>query len=74
MPRASSPIDGINRDTYAEALRAHGHRNVITIDGEDDLAAAVAPYLKAGRRGDRDWARARSRAGCIISRKSWRRS
>ena len=37
------PIDGINRDTYAEALRAHGHRNVLTIEGEDDLAAAVAP-------------------------------
>ena len=42
------PIDGIDRDTYAEALRAHGHRNVITIDGEADLAAAVAPYLKPG--------------------------
>ena len=42
------PIEGINRDTYAEALRAHGHRNVITIEGEDDLAAAVAPYLKPG--------------------------
>ena len=42
------PIEGINRDSYAEALRAHGHRNVITIDGEDDLAAAVAPYVKPG--------------------------
>jgi UDP-N-acetylmuramate--alanine ligase len=42
------PIDGIDRDSYAEALRAHGHRNVITIDGEDDLAAAVAPYVKPG--------------------------
>jgi UDP-N-acetylmuramate--alanine ligase len=42
------PIEGINRDTYAEALRAHGHRNVITIEGEGDLAAAVAPYLKPG--------------------------
>ena len=47
------PIEGINRDTYAEALRAHGHRNVITIDGEDDLAAAVAPYRQARRRRDR---------------------
>ena len=45
-----APIEGINRDTYAEALRAHGHRNVITIDGEDDLAAAVAPYVKPGAR------------------------
>jgi len=42
------PIDGINRDTFAEALRAHGHRNVITIEGEDDLAGAVAPYVKPG--------------------------
>src|SRR5579885_2931238 len=29
-----APIEGISRDTYAEALRAHGHRNVITIEGE----------------------------------------
>ena len=43
-----APIEGISRDSYAEALRAHGHRNVITIEGEDDLAAAVAPYLKPG--------------------------
>ena len=43
-----APIDGISRDSYAEALRAHGHRNVIVIDGEDDLAAAVAPYVKPG--------------------------
>jgi UDP-N-acetylmuramate--alanine ligase len=42
------PIEGINRDTYAEALRAHGHRNVIVIDGEDELAGAVAPYMKPG--------------------------
>jgi len=43
-----APIEGINRDTYAEALRAHGHRNVIVIDGEDELAAVVAPYMKPG--------------------------
>src|ERR1700728_646069 len=42
------PIEGINRDSYAEALRAHGHRYVVTIDGENDLAATVAPHLKAG--------------------------
>jgi len=42
------PIDGIDRDAYAEALRAHGHRNVITIEGEADLAVAVAPHLKPG--------------------------
>jgi len=41
-------IEGINRDTYADALRAHGHRNVLTINGEDDLAATVKPFLKPG--------------------------
>ncbi len=41
-------IEGINRDSYAEALRAHGHRNVLTIDGEADLAATVKPFLKPG--------------------------
>jgi UDP-N-acetylmuramate--alanine ligase len=41
-------IAGINRDTYAEALRAHGHRNVLVIDGEDDLAATVKPFLRPG--------------------------
>jgi UDP-N-acetylmuramate--alanine ligase len=47
-PAGERPIDGINRDTYAEALRSHGHRNVLTIDGEGDLVAAIAPFVKAG--------------------------
>jgi UDP-N-acetylmuramate--alanine ligase len=42
------PVEGITRDTFAEALRAHGHRNVHTIEGETDLAQAVAPHLKPG--------------------------
>jgi UDP-N-acetylmuramate--alanine ligase len=36
------PIEGINRDTYAEALRAHGHRDVRVIEGADDLPGLVA--------------------------------
>jgi UDP-N-acetylmuramate--alanine ligase len=47
-PAGEAPIEGFNRDTYAEALRSHGHRNVLVIDGEADLAAAVAPWLKPG--------------------------
>jgi UDP-N-acetylmuramate--alanine ligase len=35
------PIEGINRDTYAEALRAHGHRDVRVIDSAEDLPALV---------------------------------
>jgi UDP-N-acetylmuramate--alanine ligase len=42
------PIEGFNRDTYAEALRAHGHRNVLTIDGEADLPAILVKYAKPG--------------------------
>ena len=31
------PIEGVSRDSYAEALRAHGHRDVRVIDGAADL-------------------------------------
>ncbi len=47
-PAGEAPIEGIHRDSYAEALRAHGHRNVQTIDGETDLAALIAPCAKPG--------------------------
>jgi UDP-N-acetylmuramate--alanine ligase len=43
-----APIEGFNRDSYADALRAHGHRHVETIDGGEDLAAVVAPHMKPG--------------------------
>ena len=47
-PAGEKPIEGIDRDTYAESLRAHGHRNVRVIDGADDLAAAVADVMMPG--------------------------
>jgi len=47
-PAGEQPIEGIDRDTYAEALRAHGHRKVLVIDGEPDLASTVAPLAKRG--------------------------
>jgi len=37
-----APIPGFDRDSFAEALRAHGHRFVTTIEGEADLAETVA--------------------------------
>ncbi len=43
-----APIEGINRDTYAEALRAHGHRNVRVVEGPDDLPAVVAEFAQPG--------------------------
>ncbi len=47
-PAGEAPIEGINRDTYAESLRGHGHRNVLVIDAEGDLPALVAPLMKPG--------------------------
>jgi UDP-N-acetylmuramate--alanine ligase len=45
------PIPGFDRDSYAEALRAHGHRNVVTIEGEADLAPAIARLANTLRPG-----------------------
>ena len=43
-----SPIEGINRDTLAEGLRAHGHKHVVTIEGPDDLPALIGDLAKPG--------------------------
>jgi UDP-N-acetylmuramate--alanine ligase len=43
-----APIDGIDRDSFANGLRAHGHRNVMTIDGPDDLPKLVRDWAKPG--------------------------
>jgi UDP-N-acetylmuramate--alanine ligase len=43
-----SPIDGIDCDTLAEGLRAHGHKRVMTIDGPDDLPALIGDLAKPG--------------------------
>ena len=47
-PAGEQPIAGIDRDTYAEALRAHGHRNVQVIDGGLDLVRVIGPLAKEG--------------------------
>jgi UDP-N-acetylmuramate--alanine ligase len=43
-----APIEGFDRDSFADGLRAHGHRNVLVIDGPDDLPAVVGPHAKPG--------------------------
>jgi UDP-N-acetylmuramate--alanine ligase len=35
------PIEGFSRDSFAEALRAHGHRDVRVIEGAEDLPALI---------------------------------
>ena len=47
-PAGEQAIEGFSRDSYAEALRAHGHRNVHVIDGEADLPGVIAPIAKPG--------------------------
>jgi UDP-N-acetylmuramate--alanine ligase len=47
-PAGEQPIDGINHIAYAEAVRAHGHRNVRTIEGPGELPAAIADVAKPG--------------------------
>lgn len=42
------PIAGIDRDAYANSLRAHGHRDVRVIDGPEDLAPLIGGLAKPG--------------------------
>jgi UDP-N-acetylmuramate--alanine ligase len=42
------PIDGIDRDAYANSLRAHGHRDVRVIDGPNDLPPLIGELAKPG--------------------------
>jgi UDP-N-acetylmuramate--alanine ligase len=42
------PIPGATGDALAEAIRAHGHRDVTFVEKRVDLPAAVAPRLREG--------------------------
>jgi UDP-N-acetylmuramate--alanine ligase len=46
-PAGEHPIPGVDRDALVEGLRAHGHRNVIALEGADALAATVAGIAQA---------------------------
>ncbi len=43
-----APIPGIDRDELVSGLRRHGHPNVLTIEGEEDLASTVAALARDG--------------------------
>jgi UDP-N-acetylmuramate--alanine ligase len=47
-PAGEQPIEGIDHVSYAEAVRAHGHRNVLTISAPEELPDMVAPLMKPG--------------------------
>jgi UDP-N-acetylmuramate--alanine ligase len=44
-----APIAGVDRDALVQGLRAHGHRQVIPLDGPEQLARTVK---RLARRGD----------------------
>ena len=47
-PAGETPIPGVDHTALAQGLRAHGHKAVETIDGPEDLAAAVAADAEDG--------------------------
>jgi len=47
-PAGEAPIPGADRDSLVQGLRAHGHRQVIPLDGPQDLARMVARLAHPG--------------------------
>ena len=47
-PAGETPIAGIDRDHFVLGLRAHGHREVIPLDGAAQLAGIVRNQAKPG--------------------------
>ena len=43
-----APLEGISHEALADAIRRSGHRQVLTVSGEADLAPTIAPLLGAG--------------------------
>jgi hypothetical protein len=41
MPPGEAPIAGADRDSLVQGLRARGHRQVITLEGPQELARIV---------------------------------
>jgi UDP-N-acetylmuramate--alanine ligase len=47
-PAGEAPIKGADRDGLVQGLRTHGHRQVIALDGSEQLAPLIAGLAKAG--------------------------
>src|SRR6516162_2362561 len=47
-PAGEAPIEGIDRDHFVAGLRARGHRQVIPLDGPDQLAGVVKGLAMPG--------------------------
>ena len=47
-PAGEAPIKGIDHDALVEGVREHGHKQVVRIDGPEDLPRAIASVAKPG--------------------------
>ena len=47
-PAGEAPIPGVDRDRLVQGLRARGHRQVIPLDGPQDLARIVGRLARPG--------------------------
>jgi UDP-N-acetylmuramate--alanine ligase len=47
-PAGEQPIEGFDHVSYADAVRAHGHKSVLTVDSPEELPATVAPLVQPG--------------------------
>ena len=47
-PAGEAPIPGIDRDALVSGMRSRGHRDVIPLDGPEQLAGKVASLAKKG--------------------------
>ena len=47
-PAGEAPIEGIDRDHFVTGLRAHGHREVIPLQGPAELARVVRDIAGSG--------------------------
>ena len=47
-PAGEAPISGIDRDALVQGLRTHGHRQVVALDGPEQLASLVDGMAEPG--------------------------
>jgi UDP-N-acetylmuramate--alanine ligase len=47
-PAGEAPIEGVDRDTLVQGLRAHGHRQVTRLDSPEKLAPLIAGMARTG--------------------------
>jgi UDP-N-acetylmuramate--alanine ligase len=47
-PAGETPIAGVDRNALVQGLRTHGHRDVIALDGPEQLAQLVAAAVGPG--------------------------